>query len=204
MLTAAVASTDVRSSGSLRACLEQTGLVQSVSEWGISPEHHPGSGGVVPDVILLDFVGGAETAFAFATHLRRLRPTVCIIACSPSRQPSPDLLIKAMRSGVQEFLAQPIDPGALREALARFIEARGDSDSSEVEKLIVVMGSKGGVGTTTVAVNLGVQLAQVGKHNVVLLDLARPLGHVGLLLDLQCRFTVRDAIENLIRLYGHL
>ncbi len=203
MLTAAVASTDVRSSGSLRACLEQTGFVQSVLEWSVSPEHHPGSGGVVPDIVLLDFIGGTETAFAFASHLRRLRPSVCIIACSPSKQPSPDLLIKAMRSGVQEFLPQPIDPAALKEALARFIEARGETDSGEVEKLIVVMGSKGGVGTTTVAVNLGVQLAQVGKHNVILLDLARPLGHVGLLLDLQCRFTVRDAIENLERLDGH-
>jgi pilus assembly protein CpaE len=203
MLTAAVASADVRSSGSLRACLEQTGLVYSVLEWTVSPEHHPGPGGVVPDIVVLDFAGGLDAAFAFASHLRRLRPTVCIIACSPSKQPTPELLIKAMRSGIQEFLPQPVDPGALKEALARYVETRGEADSGEVEKVIVVMGSKGGVGTTTVAVNLGVQLAQEGKQSVTLLDLARPLGHVGLLLDLQCRFTVRDAIENLERLDGH-
>jgi len=108
-----------------------------------------------------------------------------------------------MRSGVQEFLPLPLDPAMLKEALTRFIEARGETDSSEIEKLLVIMGSKGGVGATTVAVNLGVQLAQAGRHSVTLLDLARPLGHVGLLLDLQCRFTVRDAIENLERLDGH-
>ena len=203
MLTAAVASADVRSSGSMRACLEQTGLVHSVLEWAVSPEQHPGTGGAVPDIILLDFSSQMDAAFGFASHLRRLRPTVCIIACSPSKQPSPDLLIKAMRSGVQEFLPLPLDPGMLKEALTRFIEARGETDSSEIEKLLVIMGSKGGVGATTVAVNLGVQLAQAGRHSVTLLDLARPLGHVGLLLDLQCRFTVRDAIENLERLDGH-
>src|SRR5438874_7218166 len=126
MLSAAVASVDARITGSMRACLEQTGLVQSVSEWTISSEQHPGAGGAVPDIILLDFSGQMDTAFAFAAHLRRLRPTVCIIACSPSKQPSPDLLIKAMRSGVQEFLPLPLDPGMLKEALSRFIEARGD------------------------------------------------------------------------------
>jgi pilus assembly protein CpaE len=62
------------------------------------------------------------------------------------------------------------------------------------------MGSKGGVGTTTVAVNLGVQLAMSTEKRVVLLDFARPIGYVSLLLDLQPRFTLRDAVGNLERL----
>jgi pilus assembly protein CpaE len=48
-----------------------------------------------------------------------------------------------------------------------------------------------------------VQLAQITKKRVVLLDLARPLGHSCLLLDLQPRFSIRDAIENMDRLDGH-
>jgi pilus assembly protein CpaE len=65
------------------------------------------------------------------------------------------------------------------------------------------MGSKGGVGTTTVAVNLGVQLATFAQKRVVLLDFARPLGNVHLLLDLHSKFGVRDAVANLDRLDGH-
>src|SRR5262249_58502027 len=71
------------------------------------------------------------------------------------------------------------------------------------EKLIVVMGAKGGVGATTIAANRGVQLAEMSKKRVVLLDFARMLGHVALVLDLQPRFALRDAVENLDRLDGH-
>ncbi len=203
MLTAAVASTDAKASGSLRACLQQTGLVQSVMEWTPSPEQYPGPGAFVPDVVLLDLASATESSFAFAAHLRRLRPTVCIIACSPLKQPSPELLMQAMRSGVQEFLPQPIDSAVLRETLLRFIKERGAADPGALEKIVVVMGSKGGVGATTVAVNLGVQLAQLSQKRVVLLDFARPLGHVSLLLDLQTRFSIRNAVENLEHLDGH-
>ena len=65
------------------------------------------------------------------------------------------------------------------------------------------MGSKGGVGATTVAVNLGVQLATYARKKVVLLDFARPLGNVHLLLDLHPRFTIRDAVDSLDRLDSH-
>jgi pilus assembly protein CpaE len=65
------------------------------------------------------------------------------------------------------------------------------------------MGSKGGVGTTTVAVNLGVQLCTYARERTILLDLARPLGNAHLLLDMNPRFGIRDAIENIDRLDSH-
>jgi pilus assembly protein CpaE len=108
-----------------------------------------------------------------------------------------------MRSGVQDFMPKPISVEALKEMLAR---VSGDLDAADLpssNKLIVVMGSKGGVGTTTVAVNLGVQLATFAHKRVVILDFARPLGNVHLLLDLHPRFGVRDAVENLNRLDSH-
>ncbi len=203
MLTAAVAGTEAKSGGYLRACLHQTGLVQSVVEWSMSTELYPGPGESVPDVVLLDLARETEPCFAFAAYLRRLRPSVCIIACSPLQQPGRELLMRAMRSGVQEFLHQPIDAAALRKTLACFIKERGPAETGATKKLIVVIGSKGGVGTSTVAVNLGVQLTELTQKRVVLLDFARPMGHVSLLLDLQPRFSIRDAVENLERLDGH-
>jgi len=87
-----------------------------------------------------------------------------------------------------------------REALARFFRELAGTQTTPVERLIAVMGTKGGVGTSTVAVNLGVQLTRLTQKRVVLLDFARPLGYVSLLLDLQPRFSVRDAAENVSRL----
>ncbi|HXJ95128.1 MAG TPA: hypothetical protein VMT20_19990 [Terriglobia bacterium] len=202
MLTAGVASTDPKSAAYLLASLQQTGLVQSVLEWTLPAAQVPDSPESVPDAVLVELARDSQTPLAFAAQLYRLRPSVCIIACSTLEQPSPDLLMQAMRSGVREFLPQPVDPLALRETLERLIKERPLAQST-AEKLIVLMGAKGGVGTTTIAVNLGVQLAQVTQKRVVLLDFGRPLGHVSLLLDLQTRFALRDAVDSLDRLDNH-
>ena len=203
MLTAAVAAGDAKSTSYLRACLEQTGLVEGVAEWTPSADRHPQPGESVPEIVLLDLAGGAEISLDFAAHIRRLNPAVCIIACSPLKHPDPELLMHAMRSGVREFLAHPVEATVLEAALRRFIEEQLPSEKTAERKLLVVMGSKGGVGTTTVAVNLSAQLSKATQKRVVLLDLARPLGHVSLLLDLQARFTICDAVTNLERLDSH-
>ena len=83
-----------------------------------------------------------------------------------------------MRSGVQEFLAKPVQPEALRQILTRIQESHPQKRASE--KLIVLMGTKGGVGDT-VAVNLGAQLCTFARKRTVLLDFARPLGNAHLL-----------------------
>jgi pilus assembly protein CpaE len=68
------------------------------------------------------------------------------------------------------------------------------------ENTILVTGSKGGVGTTTVALNLAVQLAMQTRKRIGLLDLARPFGQISLMLDLEPRFTILDALERITRL----
>jgi pilus assembly protein CpaE len=60
------------------------------------------------------------------------------------------------------------------------------------------------VGTSTIAVNLGVQLAQIPSKRTVLLDFARPLGSVSLLLDLEARYRLGDALQSLDRLDSNM
>jgi pilus assembly protein CpaE len=203
MLTVGVVSQDTKSSAALLAMLQQTGLVQPIAQWDLMAGVGPTSRGGVPDVVLVEIGRDASTPLDFAARLNQLHPSACIIACSPHQEPSPDLLMQAMRSGVREFLPQPIDPMVLREVLERLIKQRG-MPQPEMEKLVVVTGSKGGVGTTTIAVNLAVQLARAAGKRTVLLDLGQPLGHAALLLDLETRFPFRAAVESLDRLDSHL
>jgi pilus assembly protein CpaE len=203
MLTVAIVSGDPLSSAQLVACLEQTGLVGSIRQWSVPMDRVPQSAENLPDVVFLDLGRDSEPYFTFAALLRRVHPTAKVIACSASGTQSQQMLLEAMRSGVQDFIPKPVSPETLKTMLAGFtvdLELKGTPGTN---KLIVVMGSKGGVGATTVAVNIGVQLAAYARKRVVLLDFARPLGNVHLLLDLHPRFGIRDAVENLERLDSH-
>ena len=202
MLTATVVTREPRSGAALQASLQQSGMVAAVTEWTPDAERYPAPGEPVPDVVVLDLGEDPEPFFTFAAHLRRQRPTVHIVAVSMVQHPEPELLLQAMHTGIQDFLSKPLQDGSLQATLARFMKEWG-SESGGVGKLIVALGAKGGVGTTTVAVNLGVQLTQITKKRVGVLDFGFPLGHVALLLDLQPRFGVRDAVENLDRMDAH-
>ncbi|MGO8814375.1 MAG: CpaE family protein [Terriglobia bacterium] len=203
MLTVGIVSLDTKNSAALLAMLQQTGLVQPTAQWDLMAGEGPTSRSAVPDVVLVEIGRDAKSPLEIAARLNRLNPAACIIACSAYQDPSPDLLMQAMRSGVREFLSQPIDPMVVREMLERLVKQRGMAHT-DMEKLVVVAGSKGGVGTTTVSVNVGVQLARGAGKRVVLMDLGRPLGHAGLLLDLETRFSFRAAVESLERLDSHL
>jgi pilus assembly protein CpaE len=202
MLTAGIASADSTTAAQLMASLQQTGLVTSVQMWALPTDRIDLSDNI-PDVVLLDLGHDPGPHFAFAANVRLLRPAVRLIACSATNPPSQEMLLNAMRSGVQDFLLKPVATEALREILLRFHQEGRLIEQKSAQKVIVVMGAKGGVGTTTVAVNLGVQLSTFARKRAVLLDLAQPLGNAHLLLDMNPRFTIRDAVDNIDRLDAH-
>src|SRR6201984_907304 len=203
MLTAAIASSDLTSSAQMLAGLEQTGLVSSVLQWVVPADRMPDSSQSMPDVVFLDLARDLDPFFVFANRLPKNKPPVKLIACSAAVPPQPSLLLEAMRSGVQDFLGKPVQTDSLKDLLLRIAEDLHTKDFTSQDKLIVIMGAKGGVGATTVAVNLGVQLATFARKRTALLDFARPLGNVHLLLDLHPKFGIRDAIEGLDRLDSH-
>lgn len=203
MLKVAIASGDPASSAQLLASLEQTGLVRSIQQWTIPMDRVPETPENMPDVVFLDLGRDSEPYFSFASLLRRVHPATKLIACSATSPQSHQILLEAMRSGVQDFVPKPVATDSLKVMLSRFAEELDVKGSAASNKVIVIMGSKGGVGATTITVNLGVQLATFARKRVAVLDFARPLGNVHLLLDLHPRFGIRDAVESLDRLDSH-
>jgi pilus assembly protein CpaE len=62
-------------------------------------------------------------------------------------------------------------------------------------KLITVLGAAGGVGTTTVATNLAVELAGLATEGVVVADLDFRFGQVATMLDLDAVYTIADLCD---------
>ncbi len=106
-----------------------------------------------------------------------------------------------MRAGANEFLTWPPadEPfhGAIRRTAARRETAQGARPPATT---LVFFGAKGGAGTTTMAVNAGVEVARLTKRSTIIVDLKAGLGEVALFLGIRPRFTVLDAIDNLHRL----
>ena len=205
MLTVAIICNETGKAGALCAALYQTGSIASVVEWPLSGDviQRIDSPANVPHIVFLLLDRDSKPFFAAAAHLRLIQPAVWIAACSRQSQTDPEVLLLAMRSGVQDFVSPDVAPQELQQMFTRFTAEARPSASNPAAKTTVVVGAKGGVGTSTVVVNLAAQMALSAKRRVILLDLARPIGHVSLLLDLRPKFTVRDAITNLERLDGH-
>ncbi len=119
----------------------------------------------------------------------------------------PDILLKALRAGVKEFFRQPISREEVEEALerlrARSRKLHGSPPGNPDKKgmLMSVLGAKGGIGTSTVAVNLGscLQKLECGP-SVALVDLSVGGGDLPLFLDLEPTRSVRDIARDVSRL----
>jgi pilus assembly protein CpaE len=91
---------------------------------------------------------------------------------------------------------------AFSEATARAAARRQSTGGTRQATTLVFFGAKGGSGTTTLAVNCGVELARLSKRPTIIVDLNPGLGEVSLFLGMRSRFTLLDAIDNLHRLDG--
>jgi pilus assembly protein CpaE len=201
-LTVAIAGADRMSNGALGAMVQETGLAKKVEEWAWLNTVKLRNAQDVPDVVFLDLSSGMGSEFLFAQELSRLRPAVTIIACSNRNETNAEFLLQAMRSGIRDFLQKPfnrIEVQSLMRRLGEQCEVQPEKKTGS-GKLFVVLGTKGGVGTTTVAVNLAVQMARLSGKRALLLDFSRPMGDVAALLDLKPSFQIRDALENVKRL----
>lgn len=106
-------------------------------------------------------------------------------------------LLEAMRMGVNEWVAEPLVTDDLVAAIRRVARP---STSAPPGKLFAILGAKGGVGSTTVAVNLATSMTLVSKEPTLLIDLHPAYGDSAVFLGVDPRFTVADALENIDRL----
>lgn len=159
-----------------------------------------------PDLVVVSLDADHAKALQLISHLVVEFPGMPILAVSA--RGDGQSILQALRSGAKEFLTQPVVLEELLVALQRLRQGRVASDGSvtlngaaKVESLVVaVIGSRGGVGSTSLAVNLGCNLAQDARNNVALVDLDLALGDADVALDLIPDYTLADVALNIDRL----
>jgi pilus assembly protein CpaE len=102
-----------------------------------------------------------------------------------------------VQAGVSEYVVKPITPQLLAKALSpRSTSADGIPVSRKLGKMVAFVGARGGVGTTTLAINLAWYLADRQKRRVLLLDLDLQNGDCALALNVSPTSGLSDALAN--------
>jgi pilus assembly protein CpaE len=158
---------------------------------------------LTPDVVLMDINMPGMDGIATTEELGRTVPTAAVVMMSV--QGEADYLRRSMLAGAREFLVKPFSADELcaairgvysreREKLGRMVVAQPQQTSAlalpverEAGKVITLFSPKGGVGRTTLAVNLAVAIAADQGRSVALMDASFQFGDVGVLLNLNPR-----------------
>ncbi|MBI5441581.1 MAG: AAA family ATPase [Deltaproteobacteria bacterium] len=157
------------------------------------------SAGTQPNVALLEDQPSrrVDTLRAIA-ELRERAPELQIVVLS--RDARPEHIVDIMKAGAAEFLLLPLESQRLRDALEklRFTLLAGSRPTRGA--IYSFMGSKGGVGSTVLAVNAAVALALRASSKTVLIDSSLQSGDSSVLLDLAIQTTIADLSKNFHRL----
>ena len=147
-----------------------------------------------PDVLLVDVRQGGKLPANLAA-LKQHHPSTNLMLLGSAVDPA--LMLEGMRAGVTEFIAEPLNQPDFDAAIARLLGQRTPVTGGPV---FAFVGAKGGVGTTTAAVNVATALAKLGKGPTLLVDLHLAYGDAAVFLGADPRFSLVDAFENMHRL----
>ncbi len=135
-----------------------------------------------------------------------------------AEQLTTELLQQALRAGVRDVLASPVDTAQLTATVQRVAEtvaplggtAPGagmpgvDLESGELGRVTTVFSTKGGAGKSVIAANLAVALARRSDRPVVLVDADLQFGDIAVMLKLAPQHTIVDAVSSIQKLDASL
>jgi pilus assembly protein CpaE len=146
-----------------------------------------------PDVLVIDLRGGQPLPPSVAI-LKRQHPTTPVLLVTSTLDPA--VVLDAMRAGVNECVSEPLQAAEIETAVTRLISHKQPAATGQVFAFI---GAKGGVGTTTAAVNVATELGRAAPDKTLLIDLHLAHGDAAVFLGVEPRFSVVDALDNIHR-----
>jgi pilus assembly protein CpaE len=148
-----------------------------------------------PFDLLIVPLGGIEPAqLASLEQAIRAHPSLAVVGTAPSADP--DLILRALRAGVHEFLVAPPPQQDLLQAVERLMRRSNVADGRG--EIIAVYSGKGGLGSTSIAVNIGAVLAtQRAPAPVALVDCMLGGGDVRVFLNLRPVYDMGDVLARL-------
>jgi pilus assembly protein CpaE len=149
-------------------------------------------------IVVLDH--DANQAVDLIQKLNNANPGAVVLPAS--RSSDSGLILKAIRAGAREFLTLPAEPAEVLDIVSRLAHGRNESKTTNEQgpRIISVTGAAGGIGSTTLTVNLAAALAATKEQETILLDLDLLFGSVDAFLDINSDHTLAHVLQNFERL----
>jgi len=109
-----------------------------------------------------------------------------------------DLILRAMRSGANDFLTKPVKENDLRAAAEKVFKLKNGREATHRSggRIVSVFSNKGGNGTTTIAVNLADALSRYHGKKVAVVDLVLAHGDVTMFFNVNPNYSILDLARN--------
>lgn len=194
-LTVVVIDTEKSSRKTLRDLLDQQGNLEVACVVKGQDQALPAIKTSRPQVLILELPKDSDKTLKWIERMKLEFPGISIFVSSTDK--SPDLVISAMRAGAQEFLSRPINSDELKKAINKVFKTKEQvrAQAPTKGKVISVFSKKGGLGVTTLAVNLGAALARAAENKAALIDLDLQLGDVTGFLNLSPEYNILDVLN---------
>jgi pilus assembly protein CpaE len=152
-----------------------------------------------PRVLIVDIAEGDDPVTTMLSLVTAFPPETRLIGIGHVNDIG--LYRELTEAGIVDYLVKPISEKVLSAALSRAEELPelGDGEAAETPRIAVV-GTRGGVGASSIAVNLAWLIAEERKLKTALVDLDLWFGTVALALDIEPTRGLREALENPARI----
>ncbi len=165
---------------------------------------------LTPDVVLMDINMPGMDGIAASEMITRNSPYTQIIIMSV--QSESDYLRRSMLAGAREFLTKPFSGAELVNSIHKvyqLVESQRDRipqpgaptgftgtlappEPEESGKIVSIFSPKGGVGCSTLAVNLAIAVHKIASAKVAVVDGSLQFGDISVLLNERSRTTIAD------------
>jgi pilus assembly protein CpaE len=202
-LRTVIVDSDATARASIRHALAALPSVAIIGEYADSAEAVQQAGAARPDVVIVeipvDAAQGEAWSAAAIERLARQLPETAIVATTENT--AAEFVVQIIRAGAMELVRRPVQPRELAAALEKLARFRGRPAQRRRGRVTAVFSAKGGLGATTLAVNLAISLAERSPNkSTLLVEVDTRHSDVVTFLDLAPRYSILDVFDSMDRM----
>ena len=187
---------------SVAAAFSEQGISGEISVGGVAAAIEHLKNAVSPRLMIVDLSNSSNPMDDIDSLAEVCDPGTSVITIGAANDVA--LFRDLLAAGVADYLIKPVSPTTLSNAIVNATQhhhrAESVPDLHKPGRMIAFIGSRGGVGTSSMAMNCASIMAQEQGRRVILVDLDLQFGTAALALDVEAGRGLREALENPARI----